>query len=113
MTASLSLNKITDNLELLVAVDNTRRTDTLKPEAQPLLDVVSDIATKRFDIALHYSACELREQPGNSIITRAAALAAQRQEERASKIDRRRQMRALDAEIARMSAELSGTAFAY
>lgn len=108
--ASLSVSKIADNLDLLFAIDNTRRSDTLNPEMLPMLDQVSEIAGDRFSVALNYAAYELGDE---SLITRAAHLAKNRQHERVMKLDRRRQMKALDAEIARMSAELNGTAFAY
>lgn len=109
--ASLSLNKIADNIDLLVAVDNTRfESGNITDDGRKLLDVVSQSALDRFSIALNYAAHELRDE---TLITRAANLADRRRHERVQKLDRRKQMKALDAEIARVSAELNGTAFAY
>lgn len=109
--ASLSLNKIADNLDLLSAVDNTRfDRGNITDDGRKLLDTVAEVAFDRFSVALNYASYELCDE---SLITRAAKLCTQRQEERVMKLDRRRQMKALDAEIARLSAELSGTAFAY
>lgn len=109
--ASLSLNKIADNIDLLVAVDNTRfESGNITDDGRKLLDVVSQTALDRFCVALNYATHELRD---DTLIQRAAKRADLRRSERVQKIDRRKQMKALDAEIARMSAELNGTAFAY